>query len=285
MDTQPLRYALSAFTALLMVATICAAPQSNQPAFEVASVKANKSGAPGGSFGGRPGGQLVVTNNTVRNIVRNSYGLQDFQIVGGPDWMSTDRFDIIAKAASDAPPSEMLLMAQRLLADRFGLVAHRETREIDIYALVMARADRRPGAELRPAAVDCAALVAASRRPGGPPLPRTAPGDRPVCGMQTAPGRMMAGGYALPDVARNLSNFAGRMVVDRTGLTGTFDLSVTWTPDQMPAGGLPPGAPAIDPNGPSLFTALQEQLGLKLEGTRGPVEVLVIDRVERPTED
>ena len=199
--------------------------------------------------------------------------------------MNTDRFDIVAKAASDAPPPEMLLMAQRLLADRFRLVVHRETREIDIYALVMARADGRPGAGLRPAAVDCAALVAASRRPGGAALPRTAPGERPVCGMQTAPGRLMAGGYALPDVARNLSNFAGRMVVDRTGLTGTFDLSVTWTPDQMPAGGLPPGAPAIDPNGPSLFTALQEQLGLKLEATKGPVEVLVIDRVERPTED
>ena len=103
-----------------MVATICAAQQSNQPTFEIASVKANKSGGPGGSFGGRPGGQLVVTNNTVRNIVRNSYGLQDFQIVGGPDWVNTDRFDIV-KAASDAPTPEMLLMAGRIVVDRTEL--------------------------------------------------------------------------------------------------------------------------------------------------------------------
>jgi uncharacterized protein (TIGR03435 family) len=103
--------------------------------------------------------------------------------------------------------------------------------------------------------------------------------------MQAVPGRMMAGGYALADIARNMSNFTGRMVVEKTGLTGTFDLDLTWTPDQIPAGPFPPGAPSIDPNGPSLFTAVQEQLGLKLDSQKGPVEVLVIDSAERPTED
>ena len=96
---------------------------------------------------------------------------------------------------------------------------------------------------------------------------------------------MMAGGYALTDVARNLSSFTGRMVEDKTGLAGTFDLELTWTPDQIPQGPFPPGTPPIDPNGPSLFTAVQEQLGLKLDSQRGPVEVLVIDRAERPTAD
>ena len=225
---------------------------------------------------------MVVRNNTLRNIVRNTYGLQNFQIVGGPDWFDSDRFDIVAKAADDAPPERMLLMVRTLLADRFKLAVHTETREIPIYALVMARSDGRPGPQLRAAAVDCAALLAAARA-GGPPPPRAPAGERPICGMQTAPGRMMAGGYALPDVARNLSNFAGRMVVDKTGLTGLFDLDVTWTPDQMPPGPLPPGAPAIDPNGPSIFTALQEQLGLKLDSQRGPVDVLVIDHAEQPT--
>ncbi|HEY3043698.1 MAG TPA: TIGR03435 family protein [Vicinamibacterales bacterium] len=256
-----------------------------QPGFEVASVKPNRSGDPGGSFGGRPGGQLVVRNYTLRDIIRNTYGLQNFQIVGGPDWIESDRFDIVAKAVDDAPPARMMLMARTLLADRFKLVVHTETREIPIYALVMARSDGRPGPQLRLAAVDCAAMLAAARGRGAPPPAPAPPGERPACGMRTAPGRMMAGGYALPDVARNLSNFAGRMVVDKTGLAGTFDLDLTWTPDQIPQGPLPPGAPAIDPNGPSIFTAVQEQLGLKLDSQKGPVEVLVIDHAEQPTAD
>ena len=174
----------------------------------------------------------------------------------------------------------MMVMVRALLADRFKLVVHTETREVPIYALVMARSDGRPGPQLRPAAVDCTA----ARGRGSPPPAPTPPGGRPACGMRTVPGRMMAGGYELPDVARNLSNFAGRMVVDKTGLTGTFDLDLAWTPDQIPQGPLPPGAPPIDPNGPSIFTALQEQLGLKLDSNRGPVEVLAI-HAERPTED
>lgn len=269
----------------MAVAVATLAAQQPAAAFEVASIKPNKSALPGGSFGVRPGGQLVVTNNTFRNIIRNTYGLQDFQIVEGPDWINTERYDILAKAATDASPPEMLSMMKSLLADRFKLAVRTETRPLAIYALMMARDDGRRGPQLRPAAVDCAAMIAAARRPNAVPVPRTAPGERPICGMQTAPGRMMAGGYALGDVARNLSPFAGRIVIDRTGLTGTFDLELTWTPDQMPPGPLPPGLPPIDPSGPSLFTAVQEQLGLKLESTTGPVEVLVIERAERPTED
>jgi uncharacterized protein (TIGR03435 family) len=259
------------------------APNGVPPGFEAASVKPNTSGDPGGSFGGRPGGQLIITNYTLRNIVRNAYGLQDFQIVGGPDWFDSDRFDIVAKAANDAPPAQMIQMVRTLLAERFGLAVHTETRELPVYALVMARADGRRGPQLRPAAVDCAALLAARGR-GAPPTPAQ-PGDRPVCGMRTVPGRMVAGGYALGDVARNLAPFAGRTVVDKTGLTGTFDLDLTWTPDQIPQAPLTPGAPPIDANGPSIFTALQEQLGLKLDSQRGPVEVLVIDRAEKPRPD
>jgi uncharacterized protein (TIGR03435 family) len=282
--------AVAAFAGILAfpnAASISAQPPARdaaQPAFEVASVKPNKSGDPGGSFGGRPGGQLIVRNYTLRNMIRNAYGLQYFQMVGGPDWIDSDRFDIVAKAADDAPPERLLLMVRALLADRFKLVVHNETREIPIYALVMSRTDGKPGPQLRPAAVDCAAMAAAARA-GGAPVPRAPAGERPICGMQTAPGRMLAGGYALSDVARNLSNFAGRMVVDKTGLAGTFDLDLAWTPDQLPQGPLPPGVPAIDPNGPSIFTAMQEQLGLKLDSQRGPVELLVIDGAEKPTED
>ena len=109
------------------------------------------------------------------------------------------------------------------------------------------------------------------------------------CGIRIGPGNMAVGGSPLTQVANTLSNFAGRIVIDKTGLAGNYDFTLTWTPDQMPgAGQRPPGAPEpppINPNGPSLFTAVQEQLGLKLDSQRGPVAMLVIDRAERPTEN
>jgi uncharacterized protein (TIGR03435 family) len=253
------------------------------PSFEAASVKVNKSGQPGGRFGGQPG-QVMVTNYTLRDIVRNVHMLQAYQIVGGPEWIGADKFDIVAKAAVGAPPGQMMVMMQTLLAERFKLRTHRETRDLPIYALVLARPDGRLGARLTRAAVDCAALRAARERGENPPMPAPS-GNHPVCGMNTNPGRMVAGAYELRDVARNMAPIVGRSIIDRTGLAGAYDLELTWTPDQTPA--TPPGAPtpSFDPDGPSIFTAVQEQLGLKLESTTGPVDVLVIDSAERPTED
>ena len=252
------------------------------PTFEAASVKINKSGEAGGRFGGRPG-NLVVTNYTLRDIIRNVYGLQRYQIVGGPEWLGTERFDINARAPEGAPQSQLLTMMQALLADRFKLRVRREPRDLPIYALVMARPDRRLGPKMQPATFDCAALAAARSRGETPALPPPA-GDRPVCGAQANPGRLMVGGYAVADFARNLGGFAGRPIVDRTGLTGTYNYELLWTPDEPPPAGI--ALPAwYDPNGPSLLTAVQEQLGLKLESTTGPVDVLVIDSAERPTED
>ena len=266
-----------------------APPAASAPAFEVASVKPNKSNDARASFGGRQGGQVVVVNNTLRNMIRNAYQLQEYQIVGGPDWLNDDRFDITAKAADSATlPLQLLAMVQTLLADRFKLRVHRETREVPVYALVMAREDRRLGPRLQKAAADCEALIAALGRGGAPP-PSAPPGERPPCGIRQVPGRMMAGGSLLSDVGRNLAPSTGRLVIDRTGLTGRFDLDLEWTPDQMPpppAPGAPPSVLPLPPaDGPSLFAAIQEQLGLKLEPTRGPVEVLVIDSAERPQPD
>lgn len=254
------------------------------PQFEVASVKPNVSGDIGGRFGVRAGGQLEVLNNSLRNIVRNAWGLQDYQIVGGPDWFDRDRFDITAKPET-APRNreEMAQMIKALLADRFKLRTHVETRQVPIFALV-SQGNGVPGPKLRPSASDCAALEAAARRGGGPPPP--GPGERPLCGTRTTPGRMMAGGVTMENFARNLSNFAGRIVQDRTGLSGVYDLDLEWLPDQLPPPGtLPAGLPPPPSDAPSLFTAVQEQLGLKLESQRGPVEVLVIDSAERPTPD
>jgi uncharacterized protein (TIGR03435 family) len=165
-----------------------------------------------------------------------------------------------------------------------------EAREMPMYALVMARADKKPGPKLTPAQVDCQALMAAARKSGSPsPLPP--PGEAPKCGMMMGPGRLAGGSMLLSQLASSLSVRVGRVVVDRTGLTGNYDFLVEFMPDQMPQ--VPPGAlpagipppPPIDPNAPSLQTALEEQLGLKLDSTRGPVDVLVVDSVQQPIPD
>lgn len=261
----------------LMVAAL----QAQGPAtFDAASIKVNRSGEGRSSMGVR-GSQLAVINYNLFNIIRNAWGLQGNQIAGGPDWSRADdvRFDITAKLPDGVKESEVGPMLQRLLADRFKLRTHRETRQVPVYAMVLARADGRLGPKMTPAAVDCAALRAAFQRGERPPEPAPV-GDRPACGMRTTPGRVLAGGYAMADIGRNLSGLVGgRPVIDRTGLGGLYDLELTWTPDQ------PTGGANADTSGVSVFTALQEQLGLKLEATIGPVDLLVIDSAERPSED
>ncbi len=265
----------------------------DQPKFEVASVRENTAGDGKVMFGIQPGGRFTTVNVPLSNLITQAYGLQRSQLVGGPDWMESARFDITAKAEGDiprtalgGPPGPLQLMMQDLLRDRFKLAAHRETREQPIYALTLVRTDGRLGPGLRVSTTDCAAMFARGRV--GPPPRGMAPGERPACGMRIGPGQLVAGGMPISQLIPPLSQFIERLVVDRTGLTGNFEIDLTWTPDRLPQGTPPPGAPpppAIDPNGPSLFTAVQEQLGLKLESERAPVEVLVIDHVERPTPD
>ena len=260
-------------------------PVGNLPSFEVASVKPNKSGEPGGSSSVR-GSQISVVNDTLFTIIRSAYGVQGNQILGGPDWIraTNERFDITAKAAEGTKPDQLLLMLHRLLADRFGLRLHKETRDVPMFALVMVRADKRLGPQMKPAAFDCTALRAALARGEKPALPPET--ERPVCGAQTRPGYALIGGYPLSDIARTLSSFVGgRPVEDRTGLTGIYDLQLSWTPEQLPETPGGQSLPPIDTDRPSLFTAVQEQLGLKLEAPTGPLEVLVIDSAERPTPD
>jgi len=281
---------------------------SSGPTFDVTSVKPNKSGPGGPSMlQNQPGGRFTATNVPVRPLIQNAYRLQSFQLVGGPAWLDTERFDIVAKGSGDlaAPlspvfgvqqsndPTPMQFAMRALLADRFKLVVHHETRELPIYALVLARTDKKLGPGIHPSGVDCAALAAARGRVGAPP-PGPPPLDqRPVCGMRMGFGNLSVGGMSLSQLASALSGSLGRTVLDQTGLVGAFDVDLTWTPDQMPqrAPGTPGDQPVtvngitVDPNGPSVFTALQEQLGLKLDSTKGPMEVLVIDSAERPTED
>jgi uncharacterized protein (TIGR03435 family) len=264
------------------------------PTFEVASVKPNSSGDGRVSMQNQPG-RFTATNVTLRMLIRNAYQLQEFQISGGPGWIGSDHFDIVARIEGDVQdplaggqagtgPTRLQLMIRALLAERFKLTVHSETKDSQVYALVVARSDGRLGPGLHRSETDCAALMAAARGRGAPPMPPP-PGSPMPCGMRVGIGNMAVGGATLSQMASSLSMFVGRVVLDRTGLTGPFDINLTWTPDQMPQ--RPPGAPdlPVDPNGPSIFTALQEQLGLKLESQRGPVEMLVIDRAEHPVEN
>jgi uncharacterized protein (TIGR03435 family) len=284
--------------AVLAIATAGASSPSRaqapaaQPAFDVASVKPNASGDWRKSIGPAPGGRFLATNQTLRDLLPFAYGLPQMaagiRIVGGPSWIDADRFDIVAKADGTPSPEQLGGMLRTLLADRFKLSAYRETREMPIYTLVMSRADGAFGPRLRRSEVSeeaCAARRAAIRR--REPVPPQEPGKPPVCGSgRTVPGRITAVGWSMEQLVNALMPFAGRVVLDKTGRVGSYDADLEWTPDQIPR---PPpddpDPPRIDPNGPSMFTALQEQLGLKLDAARGPVDVLVIDQVTKPTED
>jgi uncharacterized protein (TIGR03435 family) len=182
----------------------------------------------------------------------------------------------------------LIIMLRNLLADRFKLVVHTEMRETAVYALVLARSDGRLGPQLRRSTVDCAALLASFKEKKETP-PNTING-RPSCGTQTRAGTMMTTATTMADFVRNLAPMAGRPIVDRSGLTGPFDIDLTWAPEQQPfdsaqGRGAPGTTPAPDSDRPSLVTAVQEQLGLKLDSQRLPFETLVIDSAERPTED
>jgi uncharacterized protein (TIGR03435 family) len=271
------------------------ADPASLPSFEVASIRRNTSGEEERFFQRQPGGRFNVRNMPLRALITFAYDLQGFQLQGGPDWITADRFDIVAKAEGDPEPvslgspggDPLRLMLRSLLAERFNLVMHEETRELPIFELVVARRDGTLGPQLRPASVDCneeAAARRAAERAGAPPRAGVAPNGPGTCGLTMNPVRIAFGGMPLSALTGGLAGMVGRVVVDRTGLTGNWEFELKFAPD--PAR-LPPGIdlPPIDDTLPSLFTALEEQLGLKLEPSRGPVEVMVIDSVEQPEEN
>jgi uncharacterized protein (TIGR03435 family) len=261
--------------------------------FEVATIKVNKSGELRQFIQRQPGGRVTVTNMPVRALVTFAYQLAQFQLVGGPSWMTTDRFDMIAKLEGNpefgppgSGPDPIMRAMQKLLADRFQLKVHRESRDMDIYALIMAKPGGSPSAGLKKSDIDCAEMARARRGqpPQGPPPIPTGGGPIP-CSIMGSPGMIRFGGFPISQITTMLGGMTGRMVVDRTGLTGNWEFVLTFAAEQR--GQPPPGVdlPPVDPGAPSIFTALQEQLGLKLEATKGPVDVTVIDGIEHPTED
>ena len=268
------------------VASLGLLAQTALPSFEVASVKRNPSGLGRSMIENvQPSGLWLLTNVPTRALIRTAYRVQDFQIVAAPDWVQTEHYDIVARASGDlrpvspGGPRAQFLMLRSLLIDRFKLKAHFETSDAPVFALVLARADGKRGAGLVPAHDDCAAIVAAEVKGERPASP---PGERPACGLIAGPNRLggnriAAGNTSMSQLATTLSGTMNRMVLDHTGLSGVFNVTLDFVPDGAPIDAIQ--------NLPSLQTALQEQLGVKLEPARGPVEVLVIDHVERPTEN
>lgn len=270
--------------------------------FDVASVKVNKSGST--MMGMRPlPTSFSMTNLPLRALIYQAYRLSTYQLVGGPSWIDSERFDIVAKAPEGSRPDQTPLMLRGLLAERFKLKVHGETREAQIYALTLARSDGKLGPKLSKTTDDCEKILAerrAAARAGGPgPVPFTPPGpnEKPVCTFSMRPTPVpdgpplltfRAGGQSLPTLVSQISSFLNKRVIDRTGLTGLYDFELQFSMGtQMPLttqapSGNTPTAPIDD--GATMFDAVRE-LGLKLESKRGPVEHLVIDSVEKPTED
>jgi uncharacterized protein (TIGR03435 family) len=240
-------------------------PADADPVFEVATIKPSEPNRPGRAFSIR-GSEVITVNTTVRDLMVFAYGVHNRQIIGGPGWVETDKYDLNGKPEGGLPNNNQFrVMIQKLLADRFELAFHHEKRELTVYALTIGK--------------------------NGPKLTKNESGG-------PNPALFFRGLGDLPGRNATMEEFASvmqgavldRPVVDQTGLKGRFDFQLQWTPDETQFLSLRgPGPLPSPPEGaetqPDLFTAIQQQLGLKLESTKAQTDVLVIDKVERPSEN
>lgn len=248
---------------------VCAIASAQTPAapkqFDVATIKPNASNDNRVMLGLPLGGRFTTTGVSLKLLVTEAYNVRDFQVTGGPGWISSDRWDINAKVdgmAERIPIEQMRPMLQVLLADRFQLKVHEETKEMPLYVLTVGK----NGSKLQENTGDPGPMLRMGR------------------------GQLSGKKVAIAMLIQPLSQILGRTVVDKTGLTGEFDFTLDWTPELGQGGvpGAPPGGdapPAGDSSGPSVFTAIQEQLGLRLDSQKGPVEIIVIDHVDKPSDN
>ena len=277
MTLQKMRVNVCTGLALLTAGAIFGQTPAAAPAFEVASVKP---AAPPANptrlrveMGGDPG-MIDYKNVALRTVIARAYRMKEYQI-SGPDWLETARFDILAKVPPNAPKGQIPLMLQNLLAERFKLTVHREPKVMPVYAMVVGK----NGLKVKPMEGEPEGSMSSSFSPKG---------------------RAFSGQMTLAALAAALSQMLDRPVVDLSGITGTYDIALEWVPDEHESGSLTKmrimggqaggGAEAhgetSDPNGPSIFGALQEKLGLRLEGRKSPVDILVVDGAEKvPTEN
>ncbi len=246
-----------------MIATTASTQQSPSPgeektaSFDVVSIKPNTDRISNAIPSSQSNGSYSASNVAVKPLIASAYQLRMFQIEGGPDWLASERFDIVARGRDGTPDRLRSAMLRTLLAERFKLVAHFEQREQPVYVLTLLRDDGRPGPQLKPSA----------------PASGSSAGF-PSASVDKDTARLNGRRVSMDTLATMLTDFVfNQRVIDRTGLDGEFELDLRFTPNS---------SSAAAPEFPSIFTAVREQLGLKLEPSRGPVDVLVIDSVERP---
>jgi uncharacterized protein (TIGR03435 family) len=260
---------------LLPIVGLAAAILCSAASFDVASIKPNQSGERTMLYQPGRGGRFTATNCSLNLLIQYAYDVVRYQISGAPEWVVSDRFDVSAKAERDTEIREIPAMLQRLLEDRFQLKYHWDTKEAAGYSLVVSKAGK-----LREA------------HPGDCSVPNSSATtfpDAPCGALRNSPGHTQGNKLTAGELAGSLSFFVQAFVLDTTNLAGRYDIDLQWAPEsvrmQSPA---PPEAGPLSPvesTGPSIFTALQEQLGLRLEPARGPVKILVIEHVQRPSEN
>lgn len=276
-----------------LLLAVCAL--SAQQTFDVASIKPNADNDDRVMIGLQPGGRFNASGVTLKHLISHAYNIPDHLISGGPGWMDSARFDINAKAegvSERMSPDELRSRLKALLEERFGLKARIETKNLPVYALVVGKNGHK---------LTKSAPMPEVEAPGATPTSRPLPpqGVRPAgpggmgrgAMIRIGRGTLSAAQMPMAILARSLSQMLSKTVLDKTGLDGAYEVKLEWAPEpgqrDGPFGGPPPpdAVAASDTGGPTIFTALQEQLGLKLESTTGPVETLVVDKVEKPTEN
>jgi uncharacterized protein (TIGR03435 family) len=237
----------------------CSISSPQAPSFEVASIKPSNDPGTETWVMQNQSGELTGHNATLRALIRNAYNVRDYQILGGPPWIDAQRYEVLAKPHGRVSGAAFQQMTQALLEDRFRLKLHREMRDLPAFALTVAKKG---------------ALLSESKSDAGV-----------GCGYNA--GHLSCKKITMAIFAQTLARRLGRSVIDRTGLTGTYDLQLEWTPDesQVPGSAENGRLAGTDSGGPSLFTAIQEQIGLKLDPIKAPVEVIIIDGAERPSQN
>jgi uncharacterized protein (TIGR03435 family) len=289
---------------LVLLASLISAQAPSTPTFEIASIKANRSGAPLQILPTlQPGGRVFAINLPLREFIQVAYGLRDNQLILGSP-LAEARFDLEARASAGTTPEQAAAMLRALLIDRFGLKTHAETRQLPVYRLERVNATGL-GAQIKPAGPECAPLTIPSG-PGAPPPPPPPPPslagsrlgpreDGAQCPSMFFPGTWSLRSMSMRGFVLALERLVRRAVVDETGLTGEFDFDLTYTPESFEVpfagnviGGTVGGPEGLGPpqhTGPSVFTALRDQLGLRLEAGRAPVNVVVVDDVRQASEN
>ena len=239
----------------LNVPAFSQSPSTERLTFEVASIKPHNPDDDRSSWSNR-GGRQTFVGTTTSNLITSAFRVNPYELIGGPSWIETDLLDVLTKTDSAATPAQLEEMMRSLLEERFALQVHEETRRGAKYRLALARKDGKPGDQLIRTPKDC-----------------TSPEQKGQCGMRMSANQMEMWARPFSDFVRWLESQSRRRIIDETGLSGTYDIKLSWSRN------------LDDTTRPSFSTALQEQLGLKLEPTEGPVRVLVIDHIERPSPD